>query len=125
MEGSDDNVRSHGASYSAGIVSSEATTNTLASAFKKLSVENQEIALAAVQVRDSPPKGLRRGANGWGLDEIGGIADKDETLFDIRPDLAEWKELCRACGVELEEIPGSITKCKEVCKLQSTSVNTY
>lgn len=103
------------ASYSASIAPSEATTNTLASFFKKLSVEDQGEALVAVRQNGAPKKDLRRGTNGWGLDDPGDREDKDDTLIDAKPDLAEWQELCRACGVELENIPGSITKCKEVC----------
>ena len=92
---------------------SEATTNTLTSFFKKLSVEDQERALAAIQLKEKPENGSQQAANGWNLNELRG-EDKNETLIE-KPNLAEWQELCRACGVEPEEIPISITKCKEVC----------
>jgi hypothetical protein len=102
------------ASYSASFAPSEATTNTLASAFKKLGVADQEKEPAAIQVEEAQKKDLRRGGNSWGLDDIGGIENQDETLLETKPDLAEWQELCRACGVVAEDIPPSITKCKEV-----------
>lgn len=102
------------ASYSVSVAHSEPSTNALASAFKKLSVEKQEKAFGAVQTNGTPKKGLRRGADGWDHDEIGGGDDGEDTLIDNKPDLAAWQELCRACGVEVEDIPGSITKCKEV-----------
>ena len=92
---------------------SEATTNTLTSFFKKLTVEDQERALAAIHLKDTPKKGLQQVAKEWNLNELRG-EDKNETVIE-KPNLAEWQELCRACGVEPEDIPISITKCKEVC----------
>ena len=117
-ESGDDALPNAAVSCPASIAPSEVTTNTLASAFKKLNVKDQEKALAAVRIERTPKKGLRRGGNGWGLDEIGGAAtsDNDDTLLE-KPDLAEWQELCRACGVEVEDIPDSIKKCKEVCNM--------
>lgn len=103
----------------------EVTTNTLTSAFKKLSVADQEKALAAVQFEKAEKKGLRRGANGWGLDDPGVIEDHEETLLEHKPDLAEWQELCRACGIQVEEIPTSITKCKEVSLKRRYSHNPF
>jgi hypothetical protein len=124
-ESGDGDAPINSASYSASIAPSEAPTNALASVFKKLSVEDQESALGAVQQKDSPKKGLRQGANGWALDKVGGGRDKDDTLIDTKPDLAEWQELCRACGVEVEDIPVSVTKCKEVCsKMPSTNTSS-
>ena len=99
---------------------SEATTNTLTSFFKKLSVEDQERALAAVQLKEEPKKGSQQAANGWNQNELR-EEDKNETLIE-KPNLAEWQELCRACGVEPEEIPISITRCKEVCSRIPTVV---
>lgn len=111
------------ASYSVSVAHSEPSTNALASAFKKLSVEKQEKAFGAVQTNGTPKKGLRRGADGWDHDEIGGGDDGEDTLIDNKPDLAAWQELCRACGVEVEDIPGSITKCKEVLKTKNVALS--
>lgn len=110
--------------YSAAIAPSEATTNTLASFFKKLSVEDQEEALAAVQEKDTSQERIRRDDNGRDLNAPGGGEEdtREDTLIDSKPDLAEWQELCRACGVEVEDIPGSITKCKEVCSKASSTI---
>jgi hypothetical protein len=104
----------------ASIAPTEATTNTLASFFKKLSVEDQEKALTAVQKRETPKNNLRSGDSDGNLNPSGAEEAKKETLIDSKPDLAEWQELCRACGVEVEDIPGSITKCKDVCLKMST-----
>jgi len=99
--------------------SSEANTHTLTSFFKKLSVADQERALAAIQLKDNPKNGSKKGANDWNYSEHNG-EDKNGTAIE-KPNLAEWQELCRACGIEAEEMPTSITKCKEVCSTSSTT----
>jgi len=91
--------------YSVATNSSSASTDTLTSIFKKLSVDDKRKALDALQNGTTTQPAI---------DHHGDI-----TGLHLAPALEDWQALCRVCGIVDGDMPQSITLCKNVCTTYS------
>ncbi|KAF1988577.1 hypothetical protein K402DRAFT_391804 [Aulographum hederae CBS 113979] len=91
---------------------SSSSTDSLTSIFKKLSVEEKEKALGAVGAVAAPAVAL--------------VPQVERQLAQLPtsslPVLDDWQRLCRACGVDDGEVPGSITQCKNALKKKNVNL---